>query len=218
MLTKIWDYLKPKRDNLNSQTSNNPSNIENKTSELKLNNYQHDDLFFNNKHKDKEEKSNFNVYEQQQFNNDNTSTEKNKNEEISQKITHFTQPITSFMTQRICEEETFKQWKLEDFEIGRPLGRGKFGRVYLALEKVNNFPVALKVIQKKQLLVIFKIKQKSGVEKQLRREIEIQTHLNHENILKLYGFFWDEKRVYLILEYAPGGELYKELQKSVSSI
>ena len=40
MLTKIWDYLKPKRDNLNSQTSNNPSNIENKTSELKLNNYQ----------------------------------------------------------------------------------------------------------------------------------------------------------------------------------
>ena len=158
MLTKIWDYLKPKRDNLNSQTSNNPSNIENKTSELKLNNYQHDDLFFNNKHKDKEEKSNFNVYEQQQFNNDNTSTEKNKNEEISQKITHFTQPVTSFMTQRICEEETFKQWKLEDFEIGRPLGRGKFGRVYLALEKVNNFPVALKVIQKKQLLVIFKIK------------------------------------------------------------
>jgi serine/threonine protein kinase len=39
--------------------------------------------------------------------------------------------------------------------------------------------------------------------------------LSHENILKLYGFFWDEKRVYLILEYAPGGELYKELQRSV---
>jgi serine/threonine protein kinase len=49
----------------------------------------------------------------------------------------------------------------------------------------------------------------------LRREIEIQSHLDHENILKLYGFFWDEKRVYLILEYAPGGELYKELQRSV---
>lgn len=27
-----------------------------------------------------------------------------------------------------------KQWSLDDFEIGKPLGRGKFGRVYLARE------------------------------------------------------------------------------------
>jgi serine/threonine protein kinase len=56
---------------------------------------------------------------------------------------------------------------------------------------------------------------KSGLEHQLRREIEIQTHLEHDNILKLYGFFWDEKRIYLILEYATEGELYKDLIKSV---
>ena len=35
----------------------------------------------------------------------------------------------------------------------------------------------------------------------------------HKNILRLFGYFWDEKRVYLILEYAPKGELYKELMK-----
>jgi hypothetical protein len=29
----------------------------------------------------------------------------------------------------------------------------------------------------------------------------------------MYGFFWDDKKIYLILEYAPGGELYKELKK-----
>ena len=28
----------------------------------------------------------------------------------------------------------------------------------------------------------------------------------------MYGFFWDKKRIYLILEYALGGELYKDLQ------
>jgi serine/threonine protein kinase len=51
------------------------------------------------------------------------------------------------------------------------------------------------------------------VEHQLKREIEIQSHLKgHDNILQLYGFFWDAERVYLILEYAPGGELYKELK------
>ncbi|EMP29685.1 Serine/threonine-protein kinase 12 [Chelonia mydas] len=35
----------------------------------------------------------------------------------------------------------------------------------------------------------------------------------HPNILRLYNYFHDKKRVYLILEYAPRGELYKELQK-----
>ena len=51
--------------------------------------------------------------------------------------------------------------------------------------------------------------QKAGVEHQLRREIEIQSHLRHPNILRLYGYFYDSTRVYLILEYAPKGELYK---------
>ena len=35
----------------------------------------------------------------------------------------------------------------------------------------------------------------------------------HQNILKLYGYFYDHSRVYLILEYAAQGELYKKLQK-----
>ncbi len=34
---------------------------------------------------------------------------------------------------------------------------------------------------------------------------------SHKNILRLFGYFWDDKRVYLILEYAPRGEVYKEL-------
>jgi serine/threonine protein kinase len=54
---------------------------------------------------------------------------------------------------------------------------------------------------------------KANVEYQLRREIEIQSHLRHPNILRLYAYFYDEKRVYLILEYAAQGELYKKLQK-----
>ncbi|XP_074839261.1 aurora kinase B isoform X1 [Carettochelys insculpta] len=95
---------------------------------------------------------------------------------------------------------------LNDFEIGRPLGKGKFGNVYLARERASRFIVALKVLFKSQM-------EKEGVEHQLRREIEIQAHLQHPNILRLYNYFHDKKRVYLILEYAPRGELYKELQR-----
>jgi serine/threonine protein kinase len=97
-----------------------------------------------------------------------------------------------------------KQWSLDDFEIGKPLGRGKFGSVYLAREKRTKYIVAIKVLQKSQLL-------KAGVEHQLRREVEIQSHLRHRNILRMYGYFYDAKRIYLILEYSPGGELYKRL-------
>lgn len=94
---------------------------------------------------------------------------------------------------------------LQDFEVGRALGKGKFGNVYLAREKKSKFIVALKVLSKKQLV-------KHNVQHQLRREIEIQSHLHHRNILQLFGYFYDDHRVYLILEYAPRGELYRKLK------
>ncbi|KAJ8540617.1 hypothetical protein ON010_g12610 [Phytophthora cinnamomi] len=100
-----------------------------------------------------------------------------------------------------------KTWKLSDFEIGKPLGKGKFGNVYLAREKQSKYVVALKVLNKQQLM-------KSSMEHQLRREIEIQSHLRHRSILRLYGYFYDSKRVYLIIEYAPQGELYKKLMRA----
>lgn len=105
------------------------------------------------------------------------------------------------------KKKTSMEWRLQDFEIGRPLGKGKFGNVYLAREKKSKFVIALKVMFKSQL-------QSNNVEHQLQREIEIQSHLRHPHILRLYGYFHDDTRVYLILEYAPRGELYKELTKA----
>ncbi|KAK3007520.1 hypothetical protein RJ639_014844 [Escallonia herrerae] len=119
---------------------------------------------------------------------------------------------TNFMASSDGAAAESKRWTLNDFDIGKPLGRGKFGHVYLAREKRSNHIVALKVLFKSQL-------KQSQVEHQLRREVEIQSHLRHPNILRLYGYFYDQvqyilqKRVYLILEYAAKGELYKELQK-----
>lgn len=121
------------------------------------------------------------------------------------------------------------QWSLGDFEIGAPLGRGKFGRVYLAREKTTHYMVALKTLYKVELV-------KGRVEKQVMREIEIQTHLKyvhythfkiylykysficilyyrHPHILQLLTYFHDTKRIYLVLEFAARGELYKELKR-----
>jgi serine/threonine protein kinase len=68
----------------------------------------------------------------------------------------------------------------------------------------SKFIVALKILSKR--LVV-----KDEATDLVRREIEIQSHLDHPNILRMYGFFHDEKNIYLILEYASGGEIYKEL-------
>lgn len=100
-----------------------------------------------------------------------------------------------------------KEWSLKNFDIGKPLGKGKFGSVYLAREKSEKFIVAIKVLFKSQL-------QKANCEQQLRREIEIQAHLRHPNILSLYQWFHDDTRIYLVLEFAAKGELYKELTKN----
>ncbi|CAG8983556.1 hypothetical protein HYALB_00009876 [Hymenoscyphus albidus] len=102
---------------------------------------------------------------------------------------------------------TPKQFHLGMFEIGRPLGKGKFGRVYLARERRSGFVCALKVLYKNEI-------RKGGVEKQVRREIEIQSHLKHPNILQLYGHFHDSRRIFLILEFAGKGELYKHLTRA----
>lgn len=98
------------------------------------------------------------------------------------------------------QERVKKQtWTLADFDIGKPLGKGKFGNVYLAREKRSKFIVALKVLFKDMI-------KNFNNEHQVRREIEIQSHLRHPNILRMYGYFHDEQRVYLILEYAPKGK------------
>lgn len=110
-------------------------------------------------------------------------------------------------TIKLRQAEGVSNWDLADFEIGRPLGRGKFGRVYLARERRSHFPVALKMIFKTELM-------KHKMEQQLLREIEIQSHLTHENVLQMLTYFTDDKRVFLVLEFAAKGEMYKELQSS----
>lgn len=96
--------------------------------------------------------------------------------------------------------------KLSDFDIGKRMGHGKYGSVYLARERRTKFICALKVLKKKELM-------NDGVEHQLQREIEIQTNVRHKHILRLYSFFHDATRIYLVLEFAEKGELYGHLQK-----
>ncbi|SCU98062.1 LADA_0H10330g1_1 [Lachancea dasiensis] len=99
----------------------------------------------------------------------------------------------------------FQELSLDDFEVGKKLGKGKFGKVYCVKHKRTGFICALKAMKKNEIV-------QYNVQKQFRREVEIQAALKHPNLTRLYGYFHDEKRVYLLMEYLVNGELYKHLR------
>ncbi len=87
-----------------------------------------------------------------------------------------------------------RPWQPSDFEVGCTLGKGKFGLVYSARERVTNTQIALKV-QFKNVCA-----SSSGMGKaerqtllNFRREVEIHTRLQHSGILRMYGYFHDPK-------------------------
>ena len=63
-------------------------------------------------------------------------------------------------------------WTLSDFQVGKPIGKGRYGNVYVAKEKKSKKVVALKVLFIDQL-------QKEGVLHTAKREIEIHTRYVH---------------------------------------
>lgn len=95
---------------------------------------------------------------------------------------------------------------LTDFLIGREIGRGGFGVVRLAKVKLDGALVALKAVNRKDLG-----DDEDGA-KRLRMEVCLQARLSHPHILPLLGHFVDEERVYLIMPFAAGGDLFGELR------
>lgn len=106
------------------------------------------------------------------------------------------------MIQRHSSSSSRKDNKrsIHDFAISSLIGSGKYGQVYKAKDTISDTDVALKR---------FNMMSKE----EPRIEIDIHRQLFHPNILQCYGYCCKRKRFYLILEYAPGGDVYGELQK-----
>eukprot|EP00760_Papus_ankaliazontas_P012808 PhM_4_TR15569/c0_g1_i1/m.70534/K11481/AURKA; aurora kinase A len=113
--------------------------------------------------------------------------------------------------------DPFASWSLSDFDIGRKLGEGRFAKVYVARHRKSKRVVAVKMMSLDML------RAKRDLRGQLRREIEIQHHCRHKNVTRLYAWFYDDDRIYLVLEYAAGGTLHnvirdgKPLEEAVAS-
>uniref|UniRef100_A0A1A8U1T4 MAP/microtubule affinity-regulating kinase 3 n=1 Tax=Nothobranchius furzeri TaxID=105023 RepID=A0A1A8U1T4_NOTFU len=90
-----------------------------------------------------------------------------------------------------------------NYRLLKTIGKGNFAKVKLARHVLTGKEVAVKIIDKAQL-------NSSSLQK-LFREVRIMKMLNHPNIVKLFEVLETEKTLYLVMEYASGGEVFDYL-------
>nr|AFK41470.1 unknown [Lotus japonicus] len=92
------------------------------------------------------------------------------------------------------------------FEIGKLLGHGTFAKVYYARNIKNGEGVAIKVIDKEKIL-------KGGLVAHIKREISILRRVRHPNIVQLFEVMVTKTKIYFVMEYVRGGELFNKVAK-----
>ncbi|KAK9706801.1 hypothetical protein RND81_07G152100 [Saponaria officinalis] len=95
---------------------------------------------------------------------------------------------------------------MQKYEIGRLLGQGTFAKVYYARHIYTSQSVAIKMVDKEKIL-------KVGLINQIKREISVMRLVKHPNIVQLYEVMASKTKIYFVMEYVKGGELFNKVSK-----
>ncbi|XP_019166725.1 PREDICTED: CBL-interacting serine/threonine-protein kinase 12-like [Ipomoea nil] len=95
---------------------------------------------------------------------------------------------------------------LDRYEVGKLLGHGTFAKVYHARNIKTNESVAIKVIDKEKIL-------KVGLTAHVKREVSILRRVRHPNIVQLYEVMATKSKIFFVMEYVKGGELFNKVAK-----
>lgn len=115
--------------------------------------------------------------------------------------------ITTSISSSTTKLQPTKKVSLDDFEMLQVLGRGSFGKVVLSVKKTGRDVgtlFAMKILKKNYVVV------KKQVEHTLT-ERSVLGKMNHPFIVKLHYAFQNEKKLYFVLDFCPGGELFFHL-------
>ncbi|XP_078134054.1 MAP/microtubule affinity-regulating kinase 3a isoform X12 [Sander vitreus] len=104
---------------------------------------------------------------------------------------------------RSRSSEEPQQPHVGNYRLLKTIGKGNFAKVKLARHILTGREVAIKIIDKTQL-------NPNSLQK-LFREVRIMKILNHPNIVKLFEVIETERTLYLVMEYASGGEVFDYL-------
>lgn len=92
------------------------------------------------------------------------------------------------------------------YEIGKLLGCGAFAKVYHGRNVLTGQSVAIKAVSKLKVL-------KGGFTAHVKREIAIMRRLRHPNVVRLFEVLATKTKIYFVMEFAKGGELFARVSK-----
>ncbi|XP_077283664.1 serine/threonine-protein kinase MARK2-like isoform X2 [Arctopsyche grandis] len=110
---------------------------------------------------------------------------------------------TGGATRASGRSRTTEEPHIGKYKLLKTIGKGNFAKVKLAKHVPTGKEVAIKIIDKTQL--------NPGSLQKLFREVRIMKMLDHPNIVKLFQVIETERTLYLVMEYASGGEVFDYL-------
>ncbi|WVZ68751.1 hypothetical protein U9M48_017651 [Paspalum notatum var. saurae] len=93
------------------------------------------------------------------------------------------------------------------YRLGRLLGCGNFAKVYKAHKVGTGEIVAIKVLNKDAV-------RRSGMAEKVKTEVDVMRRVHHPNVVRLHEVMATRSRIYFVMEYAGGGELFARLAQS----
>ncbi|CAH8381091.1 unnamed protein product [Eruca vesicaria subsp. sativa] len=98
-----------------------------------------------------------------------------------------------------------KGMRVGKYELGRTLGEGNSAKVKLATDTVSGQSFAVKIIDKSSI-------KRLNVSFQIKREIRTLKVLKHPNIVRLHEVLASKTKIYMVLEYVTGGDLFDRIE------
>lgn len=114
--------------------------------------------------------------------------------------------VTKEIKRSFKENDTPPKTKITFYRVSKIIGSGAFGKVNLAMHILARKLVAIKSIKKEY-------SRKPETKKKLLSEINILASLDNPYFVKLYDYFDDDKRTYLVTTFCEGGNLFDYLRK-----
>ncbi|CAG8971647.1 hypothetical protein HYALB_00003115 [Hymenoscyphus albidus] len=115
-------------------------------------------------------------------------------------------PLIGAVEGGLVQDTVARKMTAEDFQPLRCLGKGTFGTVLLVKQQATGRLYAQKQFKKASLTVHKRLVEQTKTERSILESVN-----RHPFVVKLFYAFQDHEKLYLILEYAQGGELFTHL-------